>query len=79
VATGALSRTADPPLILTGSTLYTGDTTINGTSSIRLVAPADLSASTNIVINSGGFLTVTGMVNSTFTLVSGHTLRVTVL
>jgi len=72
---GGVIKNGGSPLILTGPTLYTGDTTINGTSSIRLVAPADLAASTNIVINSGAFLTVTGMVNSTFTLVSGHTLR----
>ena len=71
---GGLIKNGGSPLIISGSTLYTGDTTINGTSSIRLVAPADLSGSTNIIINSGGFLTVTGMVASTFPLLSNHTL-----
>jgi autotransporter-associated beta strand protein len=71
---GGLIKNGGSPMIITGPTLYTGDTTINGTSSIRLVAPADLSWSTNIVINSGAFLTVTGMVGSTFPLSSGHTL-----
>ena len=72
---GGVIKNGGSPLILTGPTTYTGDTTINGTSSIRLVAPADLSGSTNIVINATGFLTVTGMTSGTFPLVSGHTLR----
>ena len=73
--TGGMIKNGGSPMVISGPTLYTGDTTINGTSSIRLLAPADLSWSTNIVINSGGFLTVTGMVGSTFPLLSGHTLR----
>jgi len=73
--TGGVVKNGTSPLIFTGPTTYTGDTTINGTSSIRVVAPADLSSSTNIIVNGGAFLTVTGMVSGTLPLASGHSLR----
>src|ERR1035437_2457541 len=56
-----------------GPATYTGDTTLNS-GALRLQGAADISTSTNITINAGSTLIVTGMVNSTFTLVSGHTL-----
>jgi hypothetical protein len=61
------------PLIFTGPTTFTGDTTLNS-AALRLLGSADLSGSTNITINAGSTLTVTGMVNSTFILFGGHTL-----
>jgi len=71
---GAVIKNGGSPLIFTGPTTYTGNTTVNSTSALRLQGAATLSTSANIVINSGGFLTVTGMVGSTFPLASGQTL-----
>jgi len=70
---GGVIKNGGSPMILTGSTTYTGDTTLNA-AALRLQGSADLSMSTNIIINAGSTLTVTGMVNSTFPLLSGHTL-----
>ena len=70
---GGVIKNGGSPLIFTGPTTYTGDTTLNS-GALRLQGTADISTSTNITINAGSTLTVTGMVNSTFTLVSGHTL-----
>lgn len=70
---GGIIKNGGSPMILTGPTTYIGTTTIN-TAALRLNGAATLSTSTNIVINSGGFLTVTGMVSSTFPLASGQTL-----
>jgi fibronectin-binding autotransporter adhesin len=72
---GGVIKNGAAPLIFTGPTTYTGDTTVNTGGALRLAGGATLSSSTNIIINSGGFLTVTGMVSSTFPLVSGNTLR----
>jgi fibronectin-binding autotransporter adhesin len=71
---GGVIKNGAAPMVLTGPTTYTGDTTIN-TGALRLAGGATLSSSTNIVINSGGFLVVTGMVSSTFPLASAQTLR----
>lgn len=70
---GGVIKNGGSPLVFTGPTTYTGDTTLNS-AALRLQGAADISTSTNITINAGSTLTVTGMVNSTFTLVSGHTL-----
>jgi fibronectin-binding autotransporter adhesin len=70
---GGVIKNGGSPLIFSGPTTYTGDTTLNS-AALRLNGSADLSASTNIVINAGSTLTVTGMVNSTFILLNGHTL-----
>jgi hypothetical protein len=71
---GGVIKNGGSPLIFVGPTLYTGDTTLNA-AALRLNGAADLSMSTNIAINAGSTLTVTGMVSSTFPLASGHTLR----
>jgi fibronectin-binding autotransporter adhesin len=70
---GGVIKNGGSPLIFSGPTTYTGNTTLNA-AALRLVAPADLSGSTNITINAGSTLTVTGMVNSTFILLNGHNL-----
>jgi fibronectin-binding autotransporter adhesin len=70
---GGVIKNGASPMIFSGPTTYTGDTTLNA-AALRLQGSADLSMSTNIIINAGSTLTVTGMVNSTFILVSGHTL-----
>jgi fibronectin-binding autotransporter adhesin len=70
---GSVIKNGGSPLIFTGPTLYTGDTTLNS-AALRLQGSADLSWSTNITINAGSTLTVTGMVNSTFILLNGHNL-----
>src|SRR6202035_2689043 len=71
---GGVVKNGASPLIFTGPTTYTGDTTLNS-AALLLQGSADLSTSTNIIINAGSTLTVTGMVNSTFTLVTGNSLR----
>ena len=71
--TGGILKNGASPMILSGPTTYTGDTTISG-AALRLQGAADLSGSTNIIINAGSTLTVTGMVSSTFPLPNSHTL-----
>jgi autotransporter-associated beta strand protein len=70
---GGVIKNGTAPMVLTGSTTYTGNTTVNA-GALRLQGTANLSTSPNIVINAGGTLTVTGMVSSTFPLLSGNTL-----
>ncbi|HEX7654095.1 MAG TPA: autotransporter-associated beta strand repeat-containing protein, partial [Verrucomicrobiae bacterium] len=70
---GGLIKNGGSPLIFAGPTTYTGNTTLNS-AALRLNGSADLSGSTNLTINSGSTLTVTGMVNGTFILLNGHNL-----
>jgi fibronectin-binding autotransporter adhesin len=71
---GGLIKIGGTAMVLTGPTTYTGDTIISN-AALRLAGGADLSGSTNLTINAGATLTVTGMVSSTFPLLNGHTLK----
>jgi len=70
---GGVIKNGGSPLIFTGPTLYTGDTTLNS-AAIRLQGAANLAWSTNILINAGSTLTVVGLAGSTFPLASDHSL-----
>jgi autotransporter-associated beta strand protein len=71
---GALTKNGGSPLILTNLNTYTGDTTINA-AALRLSGNASISASSNVIIAAGATLTVTGRVDSTFTVVNGQALK----
>lgn len=70
---GSLTKTGSSPLILTANNTYTGDTLINA-GALRLGGDGSISNSLNVVIASGATLTVTGRVDTTFTVLSGQTL-----
>jgi len=61
------------PMIFTMPCTYTGNTVLNS-AALRLNGSADISSSPNITINAGSTLTVTGLVNSAFTLAGSQTL-----
>jgi autotransporter-associated beta strand protein len=70
---GSLTKNGTTPMVLTNNNTYTGDTTINS-GALRLGGGAgSISNSPNITILSGATLTVTGRVDSTFTLVNNQT------
>jgi len=71
---GGLIKNGASPLILTNVNTYTGDTHIN-TAALRLSGIASIANSSNVVIAAGATLTVTGRVDSTFTVVSGQALK----
>ena len=74
IGDGGLIKNGGSPLILNGVNTYTGDTRIN-TAALRLNGSGSIDGSSNIIINLGATLTVTGRVDSTFSLVSGQTLK----
>jgi fibronectin-binding autotransporter adhesin len=71
---GGLIKNGSAPLVLTGENTYTGNTRIN-TGALRLNGTASIATSPIITIGGGGTLTVTGRVDSTFTLASSQTLK----
>jgi autotransporter-associated beta strand protein len=71
---GGLIKNGGSPMILTNANTYTGDTQIN-TAALRLSGIASIAISSNVTIAAGATLTVTGRVDSTFTVVSGHALK----
>jgi fibronectin-binding autotransporter adhesin len=71
---GGLIKNGGSPLILTNVNTYTGDTHIN-TAALRLSGIASIANSSNVIIAAGATLTVTGRVDSTFTVVSGQSLK----
>jgi autotransporter-associated beta strand protein len=71
---GGLIKNGGSPLILHGANSYTGDTRIN-TAALRLNGTADVASSANVIIAAGATLTVTGRVDSTFTLATSQTLK----
>jgi fibronectin-binding autotransporter adhesin len=71
---GGVIKNGGSPLIFTSPSTYTGDTVLNS-AALRLNGSADISSSSNIIINAGSTLSVTGRVDSAFTLVSGQTLK----
>jgi autotransporter-associated beta strand protein len=71
---GGLVKNGASPLVLTNINTYTGDTHIN-TGALRLSGIASISNSSNVVIAAGATLTVTGRVDSAFTVVSGQALK----
>lgn len=71
---GGLIKNGGSPLILTNANTYTGDTHIN-TAALRLNGIASIANSSNVIIAAGATLTVTGRVDSTFTVVSGQALK----
>jgi fibronectin-binding autotransporter adhesin len=71
---GGLIKNGGSPLILNGVNTYKGDTRIN-TAALRLNGTGSIAGSSNIIINLGATLTVTGRVDSTFTMVSSQTLK----
>jgi fibronectin-binding autotransporter adhesin len=71
---GGLIKNGGSPLVLNGVNTYPGDTRIN-TGALRLNGTASINNSTNVIIASGATLTVTGRVDSAFTLVSGQSLK----
>jgi autotransporter-associated beta strand protein len=71
---GGLIKNGGSPLILTNANTYTGDTQIN-TAALRLSGIASIANSSNVIIAAGATLTVTGRVDSTFTVVSGQSLK----
>jgi len=71
---GGLIKNGSTPLIFTSVNSYTGDTRIN-TGPLRLNGNGDIPGSSNVIIAAGATLTVTGRVDSTFTMVSGQTLK----
>jgi autotransporter-associated beta strand protein len=71
---GGLIKNGGSPLILTNVNTYTGDTRIN-TAALRLSGIASIANSSNVIIAAGATLTVTGRVDSTFTVVSGQSLK----
>jgi autotransporter-associated beta strand protein len=74
VGDGGLIKNGGSPLVLHGVNTYQGDTRIN-TAALRLNGTATIANSSNIIINAGATLTVTGRVDSTFTLVNNQTLQ----
>lgn len=71
---GGLIKNGGSPLILQGDNNYTGNTRIN-TGALRLNGTASISSSPIVTINAGATLTVTGRVDSTFTMATGQTLK----
>jgi len=71
---GGIIKNGGSPMILHGVNTYKGDTRIN-TAALRLNGTATIANSSNIIINAGATLTVTGRVDSTFTLVNSQTLK----
>jgi fibronectin-binding autotransporter adhesin len=71
---GSLTKNGGSPLILTGVNTYTGETRIN-TAALRLNGGGSIALSSNVIIVAGATLTVTGRVDSTFTVASGQTLK----
>jgi autotransporter-associated beta strand protein len=71
---GGLIKNGGSPLVFTNINTYTGDTHIN-TGALRLSGIASISNSSNVVIAAGATLTVTGRVDSTFTVTSGQALK----
>lgn len=71
---GGLMKNGGSPMVLNGVNTYSGDTHIN-TAALRLNGTASINNSTNVIITAGATLTVTGRVDSTFSLVSGQSLR----
>jgi autotransporter-associated beta strand protein len=71
---GGLIKNGGSPLILTNVNTYTGDTHIN-TAALRLSGIASIANSSNVIIAAGATLTVTGRVDSTFSVVSGQSLK----
>jgi fibronectin-binding autotransporter adhesin len=74
IGDGGLIKNGGSPMVLNGVNPYTGDTHIN-TAALRLNGTATINNSTNVVIAAGATLTVTGRVDSTFSLVSGQSLK----
>jgi autotransporter-associated beta strand protein len=70
---GGIIKNGSTPLILTNANTYTGDTVIN-TGALRLNG-GSISSSSNVVIALGATLSVTGRVDSTFTVASNQTLK----
>src|SRR6185437_1755274 len=70
---GGVIKNGGSPMIFTMPCTYTGNTVLNSTA-LRLNGSADISSSPNITINAGSTLTVTGLVDSAFTLASSQTL-----
>jgi fibronectin-binding autotransporter adhesin len=70
---GGVIKNGGSPMIFTMPCTYTGDTVLNS-AALRLNGSADISSSPNITINAGSTLTVTGLVDSTFTLAGSQTL-----
>jgi fibronectin-binding autotransporter adhesin len=71
---GGLIKNGASPLVLTNVNTYTGDTHIN-TGALRLSGIASISTSSNVVIEAGATLTVTGRVDSAFAVASGQALK----
>jgi len=71
---GGLIKNGGSPMVLTAANTYKGDTRIN-TAALRLNGTASIANSSNIIINAGATLTVTGRVDSTFTLITSQTLK----
>jgi fibronectin-binding autotransporter adhesin len=71
---GGLIKNGGSPLVLTNVNTYTGDTHINN-AALRLSGIASIANSSNVVIAAGATLTVTGRVDSAFTVISGQALK----
>ncbi len=74
IGDGGLIKNGGSPMILTNINTYTGDTHINA-AALRLSGIASISTSSNVVIAAGATLTVTGRVDSAFTVASGQALK----
>jgi autotransporter-associated beta strand protein len=74
IGDGGLIKNGGSPLVLTTNNTYTGDTRINS-AALRLNGIGSISNSPTITIVGGATLTVTGRVDSTFTLVNAQTLK----
>jgi fibronectin-binding autotransporter adhesin len=71
---GGLIKNGGSPMVLTNVNTYTGDTRIS-TAALRLNGNGGIPNSSNITINAGATLTVTGRVDTAFTLLNGQTLK----
>jgi autotransporter-associated beta strand protein len=71
---GGIIKNGGSPLILTNINTYTGDTTIN-TAALRLNGNGSIAGSSNVIIAAGATLTITGRVDSAFTVVNGQALK----
>jgi autotransporter-associated beta strand protein len=69
---GSLTKNGTTPMVLSNNNTYTGDTMINA-GALRLAGDGSFSNSPNLIIASGATLTVTGRVDTTFTLLNNQT------
>ncbi|HYG22451.1 MAG TPA: autotransporter-associated beta strand repeat-containing protein [Verrucomicrobiae bacterium] len=71
---GGITKAGNSPMILFGENTFTGETRVNS-GALRLNGTAALTTSPVVTLAAGATLTLTGRVDSTFTVANGQVLR----